>query len=825
MSAKVDTTSAVEPHSSKMSGMSTLSAPPTSSQKVSMFAAKSGFVIPRNKLSGSLIPIIRGGKKLGGGDASNEESTNLTQRKTKWGPDLTQDAAVKRGRALAYQTRVDQIMQQLKLGSLEVGDTEGSPIAAEHPDHRSPSPHNNDKSELLELEKREVIGEILKLNPSYKAPPDYKPLLKESSVPLPVKEHPGFNFIGLIFGPGGDNQKRLEKETGAKIQVYGTKAETGEKGEIKLSDGNEIHGAYEELCVQISAETFEKVDAAVSIIELLVTSVSGNLTAVSTISTSISGDNIDISRSQDAATSNVGTAALDQGVLQPVAGSTQTPLQGQFQFPSPWFPSGQSSGLIPPTNPSSPIFRNHVHLSSSPLNPSNMPSLFGPRPTPAAGPSSILQNQPVFPRPQPQTQVPWHPYMAQISPLGHIGPLRSPLQQPNVSAPLPFTGSQTLPTRPAPITGPLMASLSQPMSGSSSVWSGAPGGGSVSTSLGLSNMGQMAPQMVQPNRPHPQNPQPGVASMAPSNISTASLVSTITFSSRPSMPQISGAAVNHPIAAPHFLSNPPSQVRHPAAFSASVHHTPAPVPAPNSSVNPGLGALIPSPGSSTQPPLPMQSGITNSVAPSTPNFTVIKPPTVTAPSSGNFTFQPHGPQNPVSQTVATLSSQLATQSTSQVQPPAPQVSSFQLAAPKLIPQPVSQVFQRPSFSNLVGQPQAPVSPVPYARTPMGPPRHPSIPNASVSPRTPLPQMGLRNFSPAPQRPGFSGPIVPRPANPVQLQQNYPARMSRPDILFSPNQQFSNTLSFASSKAVSNPGGQQIYDPFSPTSVSTSKAEG
>lgn len=49
------------------------------------------------------------------------------------------------------------------------------------------------------------------------------------------------------------------------------------QGEIKLSDGNEIHGAYEELCVHISAETFEKVDAAVSIIELLVTSVSVSL--------------------------------------------------------------------------------------------------------------------------------------------------------------------------------------------------------------------------------------------------------------------------------------------------------------------------------------------------------------------------------------------------------------------------------------------------------------------------------------------------------------------------------------------------------------------
>lgn len=44
--------------------------------------------------------------------------------------------------------------------------------------------------------------------------------------------------------------------------------------EIKSSDGSEIQGAYEELYVHISADTFEKVDAAVSVIELLVTSVS-----------------------------------------------------------------------------------------------------------------------------------------------------------------------------------------------------------------------------------------------------------------------------------------------------------------------------------------------------------------------------------------------------------------------------------------------------------------------------------------------------------------------------------------------------------------------
>ncbi|XP_059430259.1 uncharacterized protein LOC132163899 [Corylus avellana] len=848
MSAKVDTTSAFEPHSTKMSGSSTSSAPTTSSPKVSMFAAKSGFVIPKNKLSGSLIPIIRGGKKLGSGDAANEESTKLVQRKTKWGPDLTQDAAVKKGRALAYQTRLDQITQQLKLGSLEFRDPQGSPIAAENPDPRSPSPQSNNKnSELLELEKREAIGEILKLNPSYKVPPDYKPLLKESTVPIPVKKYPGFNLISLIFGPGGDNQKRLEKETGAKIRVYGTKAETGEKGEIKSSDGNEIQGAYEELYVQISAETFEKVDAAVSVIELLVTSVAGNLDAVSASSTSVSGDSMDVlTQSQVAATSHIDpTTLVNQGVQQPMAGPTHTSLQGQFQFHSPWFPSGQSHsvmhaspGFIPSPNSSAPLLNNPVHLSSSFMNPSNMPSLFGPRPIPAAGLNSILQNPHFLPRPQPPTQILQHPYMAQPRPLGHIGPLRNPsmmaLQpssaQPNFSAPPPFTGSQPPPTRPGPIMGSLMASLPQPMSsappgsmpdrpwtpaGSSSVWSGGPASASDSASLGLSNMGHMAPHMVPPNRSHPQNPQPGVASVAPpSNISTASLVSPMNFSSRPSPTQLSGAAANRPIGAPHFASNPPHQGGHPAAFSASLHQTSAPAPAPKSSVNLVLGsASIPLHG----------SGVPNSVSGSAPSFTPIKPPTVSAPTSGDFTFQPHRPHNLVSQAVPTSSRQPAIQSSQQVQLPALQVPSFQSGVPK-ITQPVNQVFQRPQFSNPVGQPQAPVSAAPYAQSPTGAHRLPAFPNANVAPRTPLSQMAPRSFSPAPQMPSLPGPMVPRSGNPLQLQQNYPAR-TRPEILLAPNQQFGNTFSFASSKPPSNSGGQQIYDPFSPTSVPTSKADG
>ncbi|KAL6519668.1 hypothetical protein OROHE_017358 [Orobanche hederae] len=151
----------------------------TSGPKISMFAKKSGFVIPKNKLSGSLVPICRGTKK-GDADLMNEEANNQVSRKTKWGPDLTLHTTVRRGRALAYQTRIDQISQQLTLGTLEL---EGDDDSVSTSDYQL----SKEESELVELERREIIGELLKLNPNFKAPADYKPLLKEAKVPIPTE--------------------------------------------------------------------------------------------------------------------------------------------------------------------------------------------------------------------------------------------------------------------------------------------------------------------------------------------------------------------------------------------------------------------------------------------------------------------------------------------------------------------------------------------------------------------------------------------------------------------------------------------------------------
>lgn len=106
MATKVDPSSSVESrHLQSTTSMSTSATVAASNPKVSMFGAKSGFVIPKNKLSGSLVPIFRGGGKSEGGNTVKDESTKQVQRKTKWGVDLMLDAAVRKGRALAYQVR------------------------------------------------------------------------------------------------------------------------------------------------------------------------------------------------------------------------------------------------------------------------------------------------------------------------------------------------------------------------------------------------------------------------------------------------------------------------------------------------------------------------------------------------------------------------------------------------------------------------------------------------------------------------------------------------------------------------------------------------
>ena len=57
--------------------------------------------------------------------------------------------------------------------------------------------------ERLEDERAGIIESLVKLNPSFQ-PADYVRRRPSRKLYIPVKEYPGYNFIGLIIGPRGN---------------------------------------------------------------------------------------------------------------------------------------------------------------------------------------------------------------------------------------------------------------------------------------------------------------------------------------------------------------------------------------------------------------------------------------------------------------------------------------------------------------------------------------------------------------------------------------------------------------------------------------------
>ena len=72
---------------------------------------------------------------------------------------------------------------------------------------------------------------------------------------IPINTESGFNYAGLIIGPKGSNQKRLEEETGCKILVRG-------RGSQKEGQARQ-HDDWENLHVLIAGDTEKQVNHAV----------------------------------------------------------------------------------------------------------------------------------------------------------------------------------------------------------------------------------------------------------------------------------------------------------------------------------------------------------------------------------------------------------------------------------------------------------------------------------------------------------------------------------------------------------------------------------
>jgi hypothetical protein len=171
--------------------------------------------------------------------------------------------------ALLIRVRLDEIQKRIQTDS-----------KADSTECRSPSPpptydtfgRRTNTRELrlktrLQRERQRLIETALWLSPSFKPPADYKPEQRKLSkkIYIPIKEYPDYNFIGLIIGPRGLTQKKMEKESGAKVAIRG-------KGSTKPGKHNKpTPGEDDDLHVLITADNERSIRVASEMVDKLLT--------------------------------------------------------------------------------------------------------------------------------------------------------------------------------------------------------------------------------------------------------------------------------------------------------------------------------------------------------------------------------------------------------------------------------------------------------------------------------------------------------------------------------------------------------------------------
>ena len=241
-----------------------------------------------HRVNGALVPVSGAHAAANGTQltlAAYRERTLIAEAKkrkrregSRWAPLLVdEDEECREGRLLAYKSRIDALTCAME---------SPVPIARRLPpvEERSPSPpprydgstgqRINTREQRVfdawDTERRECVAKALEMDPLFKPPAGHRPLVHELRLYVPHKQYPGYNFLGLIIGPRGSTQKRLEKETGAYIRIRGR--EMHKEGTFRppqvvgVDDGRD-----DELHVHISADTVEKVDRAARMIHPLLT--------------------------------------------------------------------------------------------------------------------------------------------------------------------------------------------------------------------------------------------------------------------------------------------------------------------------------------------------------------------------------------------------------------------------------------------------------------------------------------------------------------------------------------------------------------------------
>ena len=121
--------------------------------------------------------------------------------------------------------RIDDLQRRITVQDFEANDQDIRSVSPEPVYDQKTGQRSNTREqrhrERYMKERLRLIDEVLTMDETYVPPPDYKPPKKQKKVYIPYPDNPTINFIGLIIGPSGTTQQKLEKESKCKISIRG----------------------------------------------------------------------------------------------------------------------------------------------------------------------------------------------------------------------------------------------------------------------------------------------------------------------------------------------------------------------------------------------------------------------------------------------------------------------------------------------------------------------------------------------------------------------------------------------------------------------------
>ncbi|KAI5958376.1 BBP [Candida theae] len=123
--------------------------------------------------------------------------------------------------------------------------------------------------EALEKERHELVELAASNIKNYSAPSDYrKPSKTFEKLYIPVKDYPDINFVGFLIGPRGRTLKRLQDESGARLQIRGKgSVKEGKSTQMAIEDQSSTgtDSVEDDLHVLITSDSQQKIAKAVKL--------------------------------------------------------------------------------------------------------------------------------------------------------------------------------------------------------------------------------------------------------------------------------------------------------------------------------------------------------------------------------------------------------------------------------------------------------------------------------------------------------------------------------------------------------------------------------